>query len=192
MSQSKRPSVPGFATLTPARVPAVPAPVRLDGDALLERVFDVIARYTVQPSAHAYVALALYAAYTHAAGVFDYAPRLLLTSAEKRSGKTRTMEVVGNLCHAPLFAANATVAALFRSLDTPRTVLFDEADTIFGTKIKAEQNEDLRGLINAGFQRGTPVLRTVGPNHTPPSSTPSPPWSWPRSDACPTRSPTAP
>src|SRR5699024_11116945 len=48
-----------------------------------------------------------------------------------------------------------------------RTVLFDEADTIFGSRIKAEQNEDLRGLINSGFQRGYPVLRTVGPNHTP-------------------------
>ncbi|MCL1869773.1 MAG: DUF3631 domain-containing protein [Promicromonosporaceae bacterium] len=130
-------------------------------------MLDTIRRYTVQPSEHAYTALALYAAYTHAASAFDFAPRLLLTSPEKRSGKTRTMEVVGHLCHGPLFAANATVPALFRSLDTPRTVLFDEADTIFGTKVKAEQNEDLRGLINAGFQRGTPVLRTVGPNHVP-------------------------
>lgn len=133
----------------------------------LVEVREVLRKYTVQPSEHAYVALTLYAAYTHAADAFDYAPRLLLTSAEKRSGKTRTMEIVGNLCHAPLFAANATVPALFRSLDVLRTVLFDEADTIFGTRVKAEQNEDLRGLINAGFQRGTPVLRTVGPNHTP-------------------------
>lgn len=167
MTTKKREPVPDFGTLTPIRVPAVPAPAIVDGSALLERVLDVVDKYTVQPSSHAYVALVLYAAYTHAAGVFDYAPRLLLTSAEKRSGKTRTMEVLGHLSHAPLFAANATVPALFRSLDEPRTVLFDEADTIFGTKIKAEQNEDLRGLINAGFQRGTPVLRTVGPNHTP-------------------------
>lgn len=167
MTTKKRGPVPDFGTLTPIRVPAVPAPAIVDGSALLERVLDVVDKYTVQPSSHAYVALVLYAAYTHAAGAFDYAPRLLLTSAEKRSGKTRTMEVLGHLSHAPLFAANATVPALFRSLDEPRTVLFDEADTIFGTKIKAEQNEDLRGLINAGFQRGTPVLRTVGPNHTP-------------------------
>lgn len=144
--------------------PAVPQVV---GSEVLRSVLDTLDRYTVQQSSHHYVALALYAAYTHAASCFDFAPRLLLTSAEKRSGKTRTMEIVGHLSHAPLFAANVSTAYLYRSLDEPRTVLFDEADTIFGTKMKAEQNEDLRGLINAGFQRGTPVGRTVGPQHTP-------------------------
>lgn len=113
------------------------------------------------------MAITLWIAYTHAAACFDFAPRLLLTSAEKRSGKTRTMEVVSKLSASPLIAANATVPAIFRSLDEPRTLFLDEADTIFGTKTKAEQNEDLRGLLNAGFQRGTPVIRTVGPSHTP-------------------------
>lgn len=137
------------------------------GAELLDEAESLFRRYTVHATEHAYVALALYAAYTHAAACFDFAPRLLLTSAEKRSGKTRTMEILGHLSSRPLFAANATVPALFRSLSSPRTVLFDEADTIFGAKVKAEQNEDLRGLINAGFQRGTPVLRTVGPTHEP-------------------------
>ena len=77
------------------------------------------------------------------------------------------MEVTSKLSANPLIAANATVPAIFRSLDQPRTLFLDEADTIFGTKVKAEQNEDLRGLLNAGFQRGTPVIRTVGPSHTP-------------------------
>lgn len=127
----------------------------------------IFERFTVQQSRHAYVALVLWTAYTHAAGAFDFAPRLLLTSAEKRSGKSRTMEVASKLSAAPLIAANATVPAIFRSLDTPRTLFLDEADTIFGTRVKAEQNEDLRGLLNAGFQRGTPVIRTVGPSHEP-------------------------
>lgn len=149
------------------QAPPVPAVPELDGSDVLARMLDVFDKYTVQQTSHHYVALTLYAAYTHAAGCFDFAPRLLLTSAEKRSGKTRTMEIVGHLSREPLFAANVSTAYLYRSLDEPRTVLFDEADTIFGTKIKADQNEDLRGLINAGFQRGTPVGRTVGPQHTP-------------------------
>jgi Protein of unknown function (DUF3631) len=33
--------------------------------------------------------------------------------------------------------------------------------------MKAEQNEDLRGLLNAGHQRGLTYGRTVGPMHTP-------------------------
>ncbi|MBL5973693.1 MAG: DUF3631 domain-containing protein [Candidatus Leucobacter sulfamidivorax] len=133
----------------------------------LTRAHEILARFTVQTSRHEYVAITLWAAYTHAQTVFDFAPRLLITSAEKRSGKSRTMEVVAKLSAHPLIAANATVPAIFRSLDNPRTLFLDEADTIFGTKIKAEQNEDLRGLLNAGFQRGTPVIRTVGPSHVP-------------------------
>ena len=49
----------------------------------------------------------------------------------------------------------------------PPTLLFDEVDAIFGTKTKAEQHEDLRALLNAGFGRGRPALRCVGPNLTP-------------------------
>lgn len=127
----------------------------------------IVRRFCVMQSQHQYVAIVLYSAYTHAADAFDFAPRLVVTSAEKRSGKSRTLEIITKLSANPMVAANATTAALFRSLETPKTVILDEADTIFGTKIKAEQNEDLRGLINAGFQRGTPVWRTVGPNHEP-------------------------
>lgn len=139
----------------------------LDGARLLDQAEEYFRTYTIQPSPHVYIALAVYVAYTHAAALFDFAPRLVLTSAEKRSGKTRTMEVVQAMSHRPLVAANATVAAIFRSLggDDPTTLCLDEADTIFGTRIKAEQNEDLRGLLNAGFQKGTTVMRTVGPNH---------------------------
>lgn len=127
----------------------------------------ILARFTVQSTPHEYAAITLWIAYTHAAEAFDFAPRLLLTSAEKRSGKSRTMEIVSKLSAHPLIAANATVPSIFRSLEDPRTLFLDEADTIFGTRIKAEQNEDLRGLLNAGFQRGVPVIRTVGPNHKP-------------------------
>ncbi|MGO3152359.1 MAG: DUF3631 domain-containing protein [Galactobacter sp.] len=143
---------------------------KLEGAALLDAVEAQVRRFTVLPSREATWAVVLYAAYTHASGCFQFAPRLVLTSAEKQSGKTRTMEIVTNLACDPLVSANATVAAIFRSLgdpDRPRTLAIDEADTIFGTKVKAEQNEDLRAILNTGFQVGTPVLRTVGPNHTP-------------------------
>lgn len=134
---------------------------------LAEKVETVFRKFTAQTSHHAYTALTIYTLYTHVADVFDVAPRLLVTSAEKRSGKSRTLAILAQLCYRPLIAANATVPAIFRSLETPRTLILDEADTIFGTRLKAEQNEDLRGLLNAGFERGTPVLRTVGPQHEP-------------------------
>ena len=40
----------------------------------------------------------------------------------------------------------------------PPTLLIDEADTIFGPKA-ADDHEDLRGLLNAGHQRGRPAIR---------------------------------
>lgn len=151
-----------------AAVPAgVPEPV--DGAGTLELMRGMFKLFTVQQSEHHYVALALYCAYTHLSGVFRYAPRLVVTSAEKQSGKTRTLDILRELVARPLVSANATTAALYRSIgddpEHPPTVILDEADTVFGTKMKAEQNEDLRGLLNAGFQQGTPALRTVGPKH---------------------------
>src|SRR6185437_8335397 len=49
-------------------------------------------------------------------------------------------------------------AAVYRSIsEDPPTMLVDEADTIFGPK--ADGNEDLRGLLNAGHQRNRPAKR---------------------------------
>lgn len=134
------------------------------GEELLDNLENVFRKYTIQQSRHEYNALALYVVFTHAIEHFDFATRLLITSAEKRSGKTRTMTILSNLVKDPLITANATVAAINRSLgaENSRTLCFDEADTIFGTKMKAEQNEELRGILNSGFQRGTPALRVNG------------------------------
>ena len=73
------------------------------------------------------------------------------------------------ICHRPLATVDATVAAIFRSLggDHPPTLVIDEADAIFGNKKVAENNEDLRKLLNAGHQRGKPAIRCVGPMQIP-------------------------
>jgi hypothetical protein len=79
------------------------------------------------------------------------------------------LDIIDGTCHDPLMSVNATVPAIFRRIgDThPPTLLIDEADTLWGTKRAAEQNEDLRALVNAGHQRGRPALRCVGPNQVP-------------------------
>lgn len=115
------------------------------------------------------VAVALWIATTHALPAFEHAPRLVLTSPEKRCAKSRTLDIISGTCHKPLVSVNATVAAIYRSLGGvhPPTLIIDEADTLFGTKRAAEQNEDLRALLNAGHQRGRPALRCVGPTQVP-------------------------
>ncbi|NQE89905.1 DUF3631 domain-containing protein [Nocardia terpenica] len=141
----------------------------LDGASILDEVRELICRYCVLPSRPALNGVVLWVAATHLVSGFEYAPRLVIRSAEKRSGKSRLLEVVDGLVHNPLRTVNASVAYVFRSLgiDPPPTLLFDEADTIFGSKKVAENNEELRGLLNAGFQRGMTYGRVSGPNHDP-------------------------
>jgi hypothetical protein len=141
----------------------------LDGAELLIEVLRLLRKYVVFPDEHAFVATALWIVATHAISYWNAAPRLVLNSPQKRCGKTRAMDVIAGLSHHPLVTVNATTAAVFRSLagERPPTLFIDEADTIFGTKRVAEQNEELRALLNAGHQRGRPALRCVGPQQTP-------------------------
>lgn len=141
----------------------------LPGAALLDDTLSTFTRYVAFPDEHAAVGTVLWVTATHAVLAFQHAPRLVINSPEKRCGKSRLLDVIAGTCHRPLMSVNATVAAIYRSIgdEHPPTLLVDEADTLFGTKKAAEQNEDLRALLNAGHQRGRPALRCVGPNQMP-------------------------
>lgn len=141
-------------------------PQPVDGAQLLDELRGTIEKYVVLPDKNVAAAVTLWIATTHALPAFECAPRLIATSPDKRCGKTRLMDIIEGTCRRPLPTVNATVAAIFRSLggDHPPTLIIDEADTIFGNKKVAENNEDLRALINAGHQRGKSALRCVGPN----------------------------
>ena len=144
-------------------------PILVDGAELLDKLLATFVRYVALPDHHSAVAVTLWTAATHALPAFEFAPRLVATSPEKRCGKTRLLDIIAGTCHKPLAMVNTTVAAIFRSIgnDHPPTLVIDEADTIFGTRKVAENNEDLRALLNAGHQRGRPALRCVGPMQTP-------------------------
>jgi Protein of unknown function (DUF3631) len=73
------------------------------------------------------------------------------------------LEVSNLLVPNPVDAVNVTAAYLFRKVaaDSP-TVLFDEIDTVFCTRNGAAgNNEDIRGLLNAGHRRGATAGRCV-------------------------------
>lgn len=140
------------------------------GAALLDAVAVAIDRYVVSPSPAARDGIVLWTAATHGLAAWNNAPRLVINSPEKRCGKTRLLEVIAATSHRPMMTANVSTAVLYRVIDaedSPPTILLDEADTIFGTKVKAEQNEDLRGLLNAGHSRAATTWRCVGPQQTP-------------------------
>jgi hypothetical protein len=143
----------------------------LKGAALLDAVHTTLTRYVKFDGDHQSVAVTLWTAATHAIPAWQHATRLVITSPSKRCGKSRLMDIVAGLCFSPLLCADTTTAAIYRSIGdddtkTP-TLLIDEADALFGTKRKAEHNEDLRALLNAGWQRDRPSRRCVGASQIP-------------------------
>jgi Protein of unknown function (DUF3631) len=140
--------------------PNVPPREVIDGAQLLHELHAAFGKYVVFPSAEAHDAAVLWCAATHGQPAWEHAPRLTLTSPEKRCGKSRLMDVAEAVCYEPLVTVNASTAAVVRSItDDPPTLMVDEADTIFGTKKAAENHEDVRGIINAGHQRNRPYVR---------------------------------
>ncbi|MFC4529132.1 DUF3631 domain-containing protein [Sphaerisporangium dianthi] len=128
------------------------------GAALLDALRDALTRYVILPTPEAADAVTLWIAASHAQPAWAHAPRLVIRAPEKRCGKSRLLDVVEATCHDPFITVNSSSAAVYRSIsDDPPTMLVDEADTIFGPK--ADGNEDLRGLLNAGHQRNRPAKR---------------------------------
>jgi len=142
--------------------PPPPAPLVRAGHQVLDDVAAFVARFSVFPSEHCAPTLALWYAHTHAVEHFYVTPRLVLDSAEPASGKTRVLEVAQYLVRAPEMTISATPPALFRLVSLgPITILYDEVDALFNPK-NGGNNEDLRGLLNAGYKRSATIARCVG------------------------------
>jgi hypothetical protein len=134
-------------------------------DQLLDDTISFLRRFIVFADDAQPCAIALWLLHTHALAAAECTPYLNVESAEKRSGKSRLLEVLGALAHSSVHVANLSEAALFRMLGSEPTLLVDEVDALFASG--TERTEALRGVLNAGNRRGTDVIRCVGPNHTP-------------------------
>jgi Protein of unknown function (DUF3631) len=138
-----------------------PWPEAADGAAMLDTLAAEIRRYVVVGAAEA-DSVALWVLATHAFDAFWVFPRLFVTAPEKGCGKSTLLDVVSRLVPRPLVASNITAAALFRTIEAAQPVLLlDEAESY------TRDNEDLRGVLNAGHRRDGGVVRCVGDNHEP-------------------------
>jgi hypothetical protein len=134
-----------------------------DAAELVKEIARLLRRFVVMSPAQR-VVVALWVLHTHVIEAADTTPYLGITSAEKRCGKSRLLEVLAQLIPNPVNAANISEAALFRVTsgayaDGRATLLIDETDAIFKG---GRDKDDLRGLINAGYRRGMPAWRCVG------------------------------
>ena len=138
-----------------------PWPDPVDGAILLDELAAAIRRYVVLGAAEA-DAVALWVVAVHAFDAWPVFPRLFVNSPEKGCGKSTLLDVLSRLVPKPIGASGITAAALFRVIEAARpTLLLDEADSY------ARDNEDLRGVLDAGHRRDGAVIRTVGDDHEP-------------------------
>lgn len=137
-------------------------PLQFDAAALLHDVMVYTGRFVAYPSPHAHLAHVLWIAHTHAMDAWDSTPRIAFLSPEPGSGKSRALEVTEPLVPRAVEAVNVTPAYLFRKVGSQAgrpTILYDEIDTVFGPK--AKENEEIRGLLNAGHRRNAVAGRCV-------------------------------
>lgn len=82
-------------------------------------------------------------------------PRLAISSAAKRCGKSTLLETVALLVARPLRADDVSEAVLFRAAATAPTFLIDEADLLL------RRLPTIRAVMNSGFARDGATLRNV-------------------------------
>ncbi|MGD0894554.1 MAG: DUF3631 domain-containing protein [Acidimicrobiales bacterium] len=132
------------------------------GADLLDETEEFLSRFIAYPTEHARVAHVLWTAHTHRMDAWESTPRIFFESPEPGSGKSRALEVTELLVPRPVHAVNTTPAYLFRKVSDEAglpTILYDEIDTVFGPR--AKENEDVRGMLNAGHRKGAVAGRCV-------------------------------
>ena len=101
--------------------------------------------------------IAAWTAGTYSYDQFSIWPKLIVRSPVKRCGKTVLLEIIDGLAHRSLLASSISPSAIFRVIDAWQpTMIIDEADTM------AKDNEELRGILNAGHRKNSAhVIRNV-------------------------------
>ena len=131
-----------------------PADDPVDPAQLFDEITDVILTHVVLDQEQADAAT-IWIAHTYLIDVFDVSPLAIINAPERACAKTLLQSLMGMLAYRSLFAANASLSALFRAIELWRPTLWlDEVDTFI------REHTELLGMINAGYKRGGFVLRS--------------------------------
>jgi hypothetical protein len=136
-----------------------PVPQRLapTGADIASDIEHFIRRFVSFPSDEEPAVLALWVMHTHCIKASTVTPYLYITSAEKRSGKTRLLELLELLADRTERMVSPT-GAIFRLIESlSPTLLIDEVDTVFVGN--GDAKDALRGVLNSGYHVGGVVHR---------------------------------
>ena len=144
------------------RIEFEPWPGAVDGGKMIADMNKAIRGYVIL-SEHQALAVSLWIIHTHVFDVFDHTPRLQIKSPAMRCGKSTLLRTVAKMVKKPLKTENISTAALFRVIEMHQpTMLIDEADNFL-----KDENDDINGIMNAGFEPGGTWTRTVGEDFEP-------------------------
>ncbi|MGA7625613.1 MAG: DUF3631 domain-containing protein [Candidatus Acidiferrales bacterium] len=150
------PNLVGYGVTTSSTPEDIPA-----GCALIAELESYIRSYVTFAETCYALVIALWLAATHVWTSFDAFPYLVVTSATKRSGKTRLLELISFVASNSRLVANISPAALYRTIDAEKpTLLVDEAEMFSSAK------SEFRSLLNTGYRRGQTVKRHDGDYET--------------------------
>jgi hypothetical protein len=133
---------------------------------VLDEIEATIMRYIIFPSEHEPVALALWVPHTHALEAAWFSPYVHLTSPDRESAKSRSLEVLEPLVpdgHRMVLPTAAIIYGLLDAADGGRPPVFfiDEVDNwLTGRAARTEIGQALLGVLNDGYHRGGSVPRT--------------------------------
>jgi len=127
---------------------------------ILSKNVAILRRFVAMSPAQADI-VALWVFHTHAFEAADVTGYLSITSAEKRCGKTRLLEVLELMVVHPWRTGCVTAAVLVRKIDDLQpTVLLDESDTAL--RDDSEYSDTLCGVLNLGYRRDGKTSCCVG------------------------------
>jgi hypothetical protein len=134
-----------------------PWPEPVDGSALLDELARILTRRVVLPK-WAAETLALWVLHTYAFELRDVTTYIGIESPEKRCGKTTLLGLLNELAHRAVASSNISPPAFFRVIeDFSPTLLIDEVDTFL------KGNDQLKGILNAGYHRKAAFVLRAGP-----------------------------
>ncbi len=134
----------------------------VDGAAVAHEIYQIIKQHIACTDAVA-IAVTLWIIFTWVIEASHIAPIAWINAPEKRCGKSQLLTLIALMSKRSLPSSNITAAALFRCIEKySPTLIIDEVDTF------VNDNEDLRGVLNAGYSRDNPyIIRCSGDDNEP-------------------------
>ena len=134
----------------------------VDGALIAEEIYQIIKQHIACTDA-VLVGATLWVMFTWVLDASYIAPIAWINAPEKRCGKSQLLTLLSRMSKRSLPSSNISSAALFRCIEKYKpTLIIDEVDTFIN------DNEDLRGILNAGYSRDNPyIIRCTGDDNEP-------------------------